>query len=133
MQRGRELLGIGAVLANTGHAGAVVAGIGSAFTQAPTIQMIFAASILCWLVGCWLAVRVAIDASLFRALAAEPEDGGKKLDELLTGWGLRRNLKERGMADRSRGALGLWRRQVAALAIQLTALAAAIVIQAVGS
>ena len=127
-----SILESGRVMANAGHAGAIVAGVGSAFAHTAIVRMIFAASILCWLVECWLAGRVAIDASLFRTLATEPEDGGKMLDELLTGWGLGRNLKERSMADRSRAALGLWRRQAAVLAIQLTSLATGIVIQAVG-
>lgn len=121
----------GRVLANAGHAGAVVAGIGIAFAHAPLVRMVFAASILCWLVECWLAVRVAIDASLFRVLAAESEDGGKKLDELLTGWGFGRHVKARSIPDRGRGALALWRGQVAVLAIELTAIAAGVVIQAV--
>ncbi len=121
----------GRVLANAGHAGAIVAAFGAAFAHGRGNQMMFAASILCWLVECWVAFRVAIDASLFRALATDPEDGGRMLDELLTGWGLRRNLQPRSLSDRSRAAIGLWRRQAAALAIQLTALAAALVIQAV--
>jgi len=126
-----SLLESGRVLASAGHAGAVIAGIGIAFARAPGVRMVFAASILCWLVECWLAVRVAIDASLFRDLALEPEDGGKKLDALLMGWGFGRNLKERSIADRSRGALALWRMQVAVLAIELTVVAAGVAVHVV--
>lgn len=122
----------GRVMANAGHAGAMIAGIGIAFSHTPLVRVIFAAAMLCWLVECWLAVRVAIDASLFRALALEPEDGGRKLDELLSGWGLRRQLTERSMADRSRAALALWRKQAAILAVELAAAVAGALIHVVG-
>ena len=79
----------------------------------------FDGSLVWWLVECWFAVRVAIDASLFRHLAGETEDRWRRLDELVAGWDLRRTAEARSTADRSRGAMTLWRMQAFALTIQL--------------
>jgi hypothetical protein len=78
--------------------------------------------LLFWIVECWFTVRVMIDASLFQYLAAEPEHGWRRLDELLSDSRLRRMPEGRSVADRRRGAIGLWRRQAVTLAIQLSAL-----------
>jgi len=63
----------------------------------------------------WLALRVAVDAKLF-ALAGLPEHLAA-LDRVL---GRLRGsaLPERGFAERSRGALRLWRLQVVVIFLQ---------------
>jgi hypothetical protein len=81
---------------------------------------------MCWLAGCYLAARVAIDASLFRQLADDPSERCRDLDE----W-LHRDT-ERTLTDRTRGALALWRWQVAVAVVQLMALAAALLLRVTG-
>jgi hypothetical protein len=56
-------------LANASHAAAVVAGFGAVAAHSAVAGFLFSSSMLCWLCECWFAVRVAIDASLFRRLA----------------------------------------------------------------
>jgi hypothetical protein len=120
----------GRTLANVANAAAVVAGVGCWFAR-PSSGVALGLSLVAWLVETWFAVRVAIDRSLFRSLAEEPADGADWLDALLVDWKLVKTAQSRSMPDRIRGALGLWRRQSAALALQLAALAAALVLQAV--
>jgi hypothetical protein len=122
----------GRTLARASHTAALVAGIGSAAVQSTVARIVFIGSLVCWLVECWLAVRVTIDASLFRHLAGDPEDHWRRLDELMDGWGLRRTTASRSAADRGRGAIGLWRRQAIALAMQLVTLITAVLLQARG-
>jgi hypothetical protein len=117
-----SILDSGRVLANAAHAGAVVAGLGCFISLPVAARLFFIFSILCWFAGSWFAVRVAIDASLFRALTGDFEL--RRLDALLTRWGFTQQPKERNLEDRSHGALRLWRRQTMLLAIQLAALLA---------
>lgn len=127
-----SLLSSGTVLANASHCAAIIAGIGTVWALSTAARLAFAASVLCWPVGCYLGVRVAIDCALFRELAGDPADDGRALDELLRSWRLPHTAKDRTLAERRRGALRLWKRQIAILAIQVAALAAGIVIQAAG-
>jgi hypothetical protein len=92
-------------------------------------RIVLAGSLLFWFVECWFAVRVAIDGSLFGVMAADPEEGGRQLDVMLKRTKL--NRTGRPVAERSRGALALWRKQIAALAVQIAALAAGIVLRIV--
>ena len=114
----------GRTLSNVANAAAIVAAVGAG-------GILLAVSLAAWLVESWFAVRVAIDRSLFRTLAAHPADGADWLDALLVDWKLVKAAKSRSMSDRSRGALRLWRMQAAALTVQLAALAAAIVLRVV--
>src|SRR3989442_6302639 len=95
-------------------------------------RAMFDGSLVWWLVECWFAVRVAIDASLFRHLAGEREDRWRRLDELVASWGLGKTAQGRSAADRSRGAMALWRMQAITLTIQLVLLIAAVLLQVVG-
>ena len=122
----------GRMLARTSHTAALVAGIGSAAAHSTVPRIVFSGSLLCWLVECWFAVRVAIDASLFQHLAGEPEDQWRRLDELLDCWALRRTAEGRSTADRSRGAIALWRRQAVALTMQVVMVIAAFLLQVTG-
>ena len=123
-----SFLDSGRVLANAGNAAAIVAGIGcigciGCIVASPSRSgLVLGGSLLFWFVECWFAVRVAIDSSLFRVLADDPEEGGRQLDAML-------NRSGRTLADRSRGALALWRKQIAALSMQLAALAVGIVLR----
>lgn len=142
-----SFLDSGRVLANAGNAAAVVAGIGCIMAGPAGSRCVLAGSLLVWFVESWFAVRVAIDSSLFRVLAADPAEGGRQLDAMLsrsaavpqppdaarsgpeaTPLGTA-TARERPLEDRSHGALKFWRRQTSALAIQLAAFAAGIVLR----
>jgi hypothetical protein len=127
-----SILESGQMLAWASHAAALVAGIGTAAAHSTVPRLVFGGTLLCWLVECWFAVRVAIDAALFRHLASEGDDRWRRLDELMDKWGLRRTNESRSTAERTRAAIGLWRRQAAALTVQLVMLIAAVLLQAVG-
>jgi hypothetical protein len=142
-----SFLDSGRILANAGNAAAVVAGIGCIIAGPSCGRWVLAGSLLVWFVECWFAVRVAIDSSLLRVLAADPEEAGRQLDDLRSrpGAGPLRpdtapsrpdaapfgtaTVRERPIADRTRGAMKLWRKQIAALAIQLAALTAGTVLR----
>lgn len=123
------ILDSGRALTNAAHAGAIVGGIGVTLAHSPATRILFAVVIVCWLIECWLAVRVAIDASVFRTLAAESE-GGRRLDALLTRWALRKNLNERSIAERSRAAIRLWRLQIGGLGVELVVLMIGVIVEA---
>jgi hypothetical protein len=121
----------GRMLARVSNAAAVVAGVGSVIVHS-AIRLLFAGSMLCWLVEVWFAVRVHIDASLFRQLAGESESSWKRLDELLTSYGYHRPSENCSVSDRASRAMALWRHQVATLAIQLASLAIALLCEVTG-
>jgi hypothetical protein len=122
----------GRTLARASHTAALVAGIGSAAAPSTVPRILFSGSLMCWLVECWFAVRVTIDASLFRHLTGDSADGWRRLDQLLKVWRLRGTAEGRSTAERSRGAIALWRMQAVVLAIQLAMLIAAVILQAMG-
>jgi hypothetical protein len=113
----------GRTLSNVANAAAIIAGI--AYWTLSINKALLGFSLLAWFIESWFAVRVAIDRSLFRTLAEDPDDGPVWLDALLVDWKLVKAPKSRSMEDRSRGALRLWRLQAAALTVQLAALATA--------
>jgi hypothetical protein len=121
-----SLLDSGRTLAHASHVAAVVAGVGVILAHAAVVRVVCAVSMSCWLAGCYFAVRVAIDASLFRELAGDPSERCRDLNEWL------HSDAERTLADRNRGALALWRWQVVLLVVQLTALAAAVLLRVAG-
>jgi len=112
----------GRVLANAAHAAGAVAAIACLSRPHGLERLAIVASLLCWPVSCYFALRVAIDASLFRALAGDSEDGASHLDELLVRMRLRRRVVERSPMDRVNGALRLWRCQIVMLALQISPL-----------
>lgn len=73
-----------------------------------------------YLVETLYAVRVRIDEGLFRG----GESTFPRLDALLIEWGLAKKPSGRTTADRSKGALGLLKAQVAVVAAQAALLAA---------
>jgi type IV secretory pathway TrbD component len=121
-----SFLDSGRILANAGNALAIVAGIGCVVAGPSCGRWVLAGSLLVWFVECWFAVRVAIDSSLFRVLAANPEEAGRQLDAMLFRTA---TVRERPLADRTRGAMNLWRKQIVALAVQLAALVAGIILK----
>jgi len=122
----------GQILTNASHAPAVVAGFGTVAAHSAIAGLLFSSSMLCWLCECWFAVRVAIDASLFRRLEDESEDGWRQVDEWMNACGFLRAREDRSVADRASGAVALWRRQALALAIQFAILIAAVFVQTEG-
>jgi hypothetical protein len=130
----------GHVLANASNAAAIVAGIGCIIAGPACGRWVLGGSFLFWFVECWFAVRVSIDGSLFRVLAADPVEAGRKLDAMLSrpaGAPTRPNaspfgtatVRDRPLEERTRGAMKLWRKQIAALAMQLATLTAGIVLR----
>jgi len=125
-----SLLRSGRVLANASNCAAVMAAVGLLLSHPEAARLLFAASIVCWPMAVYLGVRVAIDASIFRDLSGELADGGQALDRLLRDRGLRRARPELTLAERSRGAIKIWKRMIVIVAVQLAIVAAAVVIQA---
>ena len=113
------------------HCAAVIAAGGVLLAHAFTARVLFAASLLCWPVACYCGLRVAIDAALFREMSSDPEAGAEAVDELLRSWGMANAKPGRSIAERSRGAIRLWKQLTAAVAVQLLSLTAAMVVQAV--
>lgn len=113
-----SFLDSGRVLANAANAAAIVAGVGCMMTSPMYSRLALTGSILIWFLQSYYALRVAIDGSLFRLLAADPEEAARQLDNFLG----RSRTPGRSIDDRARGALTLWRRQIVAISLQLTAL-----------
>jgi hypothetical protein len=124
-----SLLESGSALAQASHVAAVIAGFGGVASHSAAARLVFSSSILCWLAGCWFAVRVAIDAKLFRRLASEPEDAWQRLDELRSDWGFLKPRVGRSVVGRRRAAITLWRRQLISLAMQFAILITAMALQ----
>jgi len=121
-----SFLDSGRVIARAANVAALIAGAGLLLPSPSLSHWIFAASLLCWMAECWLAMRVAVDASLFRVLAEGDADAaGKELDVLPIGLGFRHAQQTLTPGERTRGALRLWRAQIAACAAELILLAAA--------
>jgi hypothetical protein len=129
----RSLLDSGRVISRAGNVAALLAGAGCLLPGSALSLWVFSLSLLCWIAGCWLAVRVAIDASLYRVFArGDSAAAGKALDGLLVRLRLRssqraQNLADRSPGDRCQGALRLWRCQIAAFTAQLAILVAAVI------
>jgi hypothetical protein len=66
-----SMLDSGRVLALASQVAALIAAISPWNSLAH--RVLFAAVLLLWPLVCWLAIRVAIDASLFRAMAKDPD------------------------------------------------------------
>ncbi len=118
-----SLLRSGSTLVLPAHVGALLAGL-HIHSQAHGVWFCFA-SLLCWCVVVYLAVRIKIDAGFFEILAADPDHAPEQLDHFLDNAGLRKVSKSRTIDERCRGALGLWRKMVAMVVVQLILLFAA--------
>jgi hypothetical protein len=121
----------GRTLANVANGAGIIAGVGYWYEGPGASSAALAVSLAFWVMESWFAVRVAADRPLFLALAEQPEESPAWLDTLLVDWGLVKAAKSRSMADRSRGALRLLKKQWAALVLQLAALAVAMGLRAV--
>lgn len=117
-----SLLDSGSVLANAANTLLVVTALGFGVATSPGGRLAFALSGFAWVASCWAATRVAIDASLFSELTADPNTGGQDLDESLNDLGFQQHRNHRTAQDRCRGALRLWRYQILAVAVQISAL-----------
>ena len=78
----------------------------------------FELALFAWAAAIWFAVRVAIDAALFRALA-DDADAPTRLDSLLRCWGFTPPAATRTLEERARGAVRLWKLQAICTAIQI--------------
>ena len=112
-----SLLRSGSTLVLTAHVGAALAGF-HIHSQSHGIWFCFA-SLLCWCAVVYLAVRIKIDAGFFVLLAADPDHAPEELDHFLDKAGLRKVTKSRTIDERCQGAIGLWRKMVAVLVLQL--------------
>ena len=109
-----SLVDSGRMIAQAANVAALLAGAGLLLPGQFLSRLMFWSSILCWFTGIWVAARVAMDASLLRALAAEGSGtDGKARDELLVHFQLRGPRPARTITDRSRGAIRLWPWQIA--------------------
>lgn len=124
-----SFLASGRTLANAGHCAALIGTAGVLFSRSLAARIVFAVPALAWPAACYFSFRVAIDASLFQELALEQDGAARALDSWLVSRGLLRAARDRTLADRMEGALALWRRLVAVVALQATALAAAILVR----
>jgi hypothetical protein len=118
------------MLANASHCAALIGAAGVLLASSLPARLIFAASVLCWPGACYLGLRCAVDAYLFRDLPLAEEGAGKAMDSVLRAHGLIRNASDRPLADRCRGALALWKRMVALVSLQVLAVLAGVIVQA---
>ena len=121
----------GRTLSHVANAAALIAGIGFWYESFGASADALIVSLFLWLVECWFAVRVAIDRPLFASLAEGGEESPEWLDALLVSWGILKAARPRSIADRTRGALRLWRMQQVALMLQLAALGVGMIFRAV--
>lgn len=124
------ILQSGRTLAHAGNTGALIAAF-DLFASHGVAAVLLLVSLVFWLVQTYFAVRVAIDASLFRVLGEHPEDNTSAMDSLLTNWKLIKRANTRGLADRCHGALRLWKMQTRTFAVQVLLLLAALAIHLV--
>ncbi len=117
MNPAASILRSGAVIAQAGHVLALIAGFGWFHTG----RWALTGSLLAWLLHCYIALRVAIDARLFENLPGHEAE----LDAWLLRFGLRRQLSPRSLDERTRASLRLWKFQLAAFALQAILLASA--------
>jgi hypothetical protein len=125
-----SFLSSGTSLAIASHCAALIGAVGVLLAHTIAARAVFVAPVLCWPGACYFALRVSIDASLFKELALVPDEGGPALDELLRRHGFAGAPLDRTITERSAGALKLWKRLIAVTAIQIVASLAAIMIEA---
>ena len=117
MNPAASILRSGALIAQAGHVLALVAAYGWFHSG----RWPFTFSLLLWLLHCYIALRVTIDAHLFEKLPGHEAE----LDAWLLRFALRRQLSPRSLEERTRAALRLWKLQLAAFALQAILMAAA--------
>lgn len=120
----------GRTVSNAANVAGLVAGLGCWWMRGIGLIFLFL-SAAAWIIQTWFAARVAIDRSLFRTLAREPESGPAALDGVLVEWGIVKQPKSRTIDDRSAGARGLLRKQSLAFGLQLVMLACTAILGAV--
>jgi hypothetical protein len=120
----------GRMLGNSSNCAALIAAAGALVAHTLAARAAFAFSVLAWPAACYLGLRVAVDANLFGELARDPNANAQALDEALRRWDLGVRRPGRNIGDRCKGAMRLWNRLIAAVAIQLAALVGGIVVEA---
>lgn len=111
----------GASIALAGHVAAIAALL--PISKGGPAAWIAFSSLLVWSLGVYLAIRVQMDARFFDLLAIHPAE---QLDRFLETAGFRKQIPDRTVAERQRGALRLWRALVFATATQIVLLFLAI-------
>lgn len=109
-----SMLDSGRVAVVASHVAALIAAL-----TFPNARLLSGGALLLWPVACYFGLRVAIDASLFRAMARDPEPSASALDAFLLSQGLARTVAPRSIEARIGAALGLWRRLVSVTALQI--------------
>jgi hypothetical protein len=117
-----NVLDSGEILAHAANAAALIGGLGLLMAQTRLARVAFTLTIAAWTIGCLAGTRVAIDASLFRAIAADTDGRAPELDESLARLGLRTSSVNRPIADRISGAMRWFRAQVLAFVTEIFAL-----------
>src|SRR5262249_33579537 len=115
----------GSVLVGASHCAAVIAGVAILLGEGAA-RWWCAASWVCWTLAGELGVRVACDASLF---AKMDEHSGAALDDVLVRWGMKKQVIDRSIAERSLGARRLWKRLAMTVALQVALLAIGLAMQ----
>jgi hypothetical protein len=115
------VLRAGSSVAIAGHVAAIVT-LFPISKDGPAAWIAFG-SLLLWIAGVYLAIRVHIDARFFELLAVHP---ASQLDRFLEVAGLRKKILPGTISERRRGALRLWRALVFAVATQVALLLLAI-------
>lgn len=113
------LLDAGRVAANIGHGSSLLAGVALlAGTPGTGARICCALALALWPLNGWLALRVRLDAGLFRSLAPDAASFAR-FDASLPALGLYPSKPgPRPLPMRCRGALRLWRYLLAVVVVQ---------------
>lgn len=105
----------------------------AAFAHRPSSVIgyaLIAISLLAWTAVIYYAIRVKLDSELFDMLADDPARAASRLDFFLASARLVNAPSEaRSIEDRIAGGIGLWKRLLVCVAIQLITLASAVLLQ----
>jgi len=112
-----SMLDGGRVAVMASHTAVIVAALTP--WSSPGERVLYTAVLALWPVVCWLGLRVAIDASLFRAMANDPDDGANALDRFLVGQKLGKPRDPRPIEERIGAALRLWRTLLVIVSVQV--------------
>jgi hypothetical protein len=104
----------GRITALAGHVGMVL------FALLRRPEWAVAIGFLAWLASIYLSIRVELDARFFVLLA---EHDATELDRFLDASGFRKNAGPRSLDSRRAGAIRLWRALIAAVVVELAAVA----------
>lgn len=105
----------------------------AAFAHRPSSALgyaLIAVSLLAWTAVIYFSIRAKLDAELFDMLADDPARAAGRLDFFLASARLvNAPADSRSIEDRIAGGIGLWKRLLASVAVQLLSLAAAVLLQ----